>query len=76
MSEKRLYFEAISSWEDSATFVFGSPTDTSLENKEYLIVSVAEEKAVDSYNQNFECTIHLSITQAKKLRNFLMEHLE
>lgn len=37
----------------------------------WLCVSVADEKAVDSYNSTFTCDIHMPPAAAIKLRDFL-----
>ena len=58
MTERHIRFEAESSWEDLATFT--------LQDK-ILCVAVSEEKAIDSYNETFECSIHLSTVQATEL---------
>ena len=39
-----------------------------------LTVAIAEEKPVDSYNETFECTISLPADEAKRLRDYLIEH--
>lgn len=36
-----------------------------------LIVNVAQECAVDSYNQSFECSLHMSLSQTVQLRDWL-----
>lgn len=36
-----------------------------------LMVSVSDEKAVDSYNEVFACEIYLPNAAAKKLRDYL-----
>lgn len=41
-----------------------------------ICISVADEQAVDSYNQSFECSIHLRREQAIKLRDWLSEALD
>ena len=57
-----LHLTASDTWEDCATFA-------KVGNQ--LAVSVSEEKAVDSYNQTFECTIHLSPEQIEQLCKWL-----
>ena len=37
-----------------------------------LVVSVAEEKAVDSYNESFECDLHMTRKQVEQLRDWLL----
>lgn len=39
-----------------------------------MTVSVAEEKAVDSYNQSFECSLTMTDEQAIQLRDWLLNH--
>jgi hypothetical protein len=34
-------------------------------------ISVAQEKAIDSYNDTFECRIELPLEEARKLREWL-----
>jgi hypothetical protein len=36
-----------------------------------LTVSVSEEKAVDSYNESFECTLTMKPEQVQQLRDWL-----
>lgn len=62
-----LHFESASSWEDGVTFAL--PT----QDRFALSISVAEEKAVDSYNQTFVCRCHLTEKQVEKLRHWLNE---
>ena len=50
-------------FEEGATFV--SSDDGT------MTVSVAEEKAVDSYNESFTCTITMTKEQAVTLRDWL-----
>lgn len=38
-----------------------------------LTVAVSEEQAVDSYNDSFECSMHLSKERAERLRDRLCE---
>lgn len=53
--------------EEGATFVL---------NKEgWLLVSVSEEKAMDSYNSSFECTLTMTPSQAAQLRDWLNAHI-
>lgn len=49
--------------EEGATFSF--------DKEGCLLVSVAQEKAVDSYNASFECTLTMSPVQAAQLRDWL-----
>lgn len=77
--DERLHFEAASSQEDSATFAVTDGNgyqifDRDKRKGKHVIVSVAEEKAVDSYNQTFTCSIHLSPSQAINLRDWLSHH--
>jgi hypothetical protein len=44
---------------------------TMLWHKDHLWISVSEEKAMDSYNENFECTIRLPAEAVASLRAFL-----
>lgn len=37
-----------------------------------VCVAVSEEKAVDSYNSTFECTMHLTHEQAIQMRDWLV----
>lgn len=37
-----------------------------------LAVAVSEEHAVDSYNQMFECTRHLTPDEARQLRDWMV----
>lgn len=39
-----------------------------------LTIAVSEEKAMDSYNEAFECSISLDANEAKKLRNYLLKY--
>lgn len=61
-SDSSIRFEAKDTEEDCATFAIVGRS---------LAVSVSEEKAVDSYNQFFECTLHLTIDQIGQLRDWL-----
>lgn len=61
----RIRFEPTSSFEEGADFV---------KHVKGISVSVAEEKAVDSYNQSFECTLTMSDEQAIQLRDWLTLH--
>lgn len=76
--EPRLHFEAKSSWEDGATFAItdgnGEVSGSDKITGKCVAVSVAEEKAVGSYNEWFECTVHLGPDQAKALRDWLIAH--
>ena len=38
-----------------------------------LVVVVSEEKAVDSYNESFECCLDMTAEQAAELRDWLNE---
>jgi len=40
-----------------------------------VCISVAEEQAVDSYNQMFTCSIHLNADQARQLRDWLIRNV-
>ena len=76
--DPRLHFEASGSDEDSATFVFTDQPDI-WDPEDYpkgrvVIVSVAEEQAMDSYNSMFTCSIHLAESQALELRDWLNYH--
>ena len=61
----RIHFEPDSSFEEGADFV---------KHIKGISVSVAEEKAVDSYNASFECTLTMSDEQAMQLRDWLFLH--
>ena len=61
----RLVFEAKHSPEEGVTFVATEAGG--------LSIAVAEEQPMDSYNQTFECTIHLSADNARTLRDWLIE---
>lgn len=58
-------------------FHFEDPRDSQNEVTIYptqgggLYVAVAEERAVDSYNETFNCTIVLTDAEAKRLRDLL-----
>lgn len=41
-----------------------------------IIVSVSDEKAVDSYNAVFECSISLRPDEARKVSRFILDSLE
>lgn len=63
-------------------FRFEDPRDADNEVTIYpnkaggLYISVAQEQAVDSYNQMFECYVTLDGDAAKRLRDYLNEHLK
>ncbi len=40
----------------------------------HLRVGVAEERAMDSYNETFECEAFLPAEDAERLRDFLLHH--
>lgn len=61
----RLVFEAESSVEEGVIFVATEAGG--------LSVAVAEEKPMDSYNETFECTVHLSGDNARLLRDWLID---
>jgi hypothetical protein len=61
-NDNRLVLSAEIYFEDEATFVFEDGK---------LIVSVSEEKAMDSYNEMFECSLHLTAEQTKTLAGWL-----
>jgi hypothetical protein len=67
MDNKRLHIESGYSFEEGATFV-------ALENGG-MSIAVAEEQAVDSYNQSFTCHATLNQEQAVKLRDWLINNL-
>jgi hypothetical protein len=60
-----LILEATESFEEGAGFVWA-------QEKDRLFISVSEEKAVDSYNSSFECTLTATREQAVQLRNWLV----
>lgn len=68
MTDKRLHFEGNHSFEEGSTFVINK--DGGME------VSVAEEQAVDSYNQSFTCHATLSKENAIRLRDWLYDHFK
>ena len=39
-----------------------------------ILIAVTEEKAMDSYNQEFECKLYASAEQATALRDWLLAH--
>jgi hypothetical protein len=63
----RFYWEDPSDW-DNAVVVVATEDDG-------LTIAVAEEKAMDSYNETFECSICLPKAEAIRLRDLLNEHL-
>ncbi len=64
----RMMFQSAHSWEEEAIF--------SIEDNGQLCISVAEELAVDSYNQMFTCSVHLSKSKMRVLRDWLSAMLE
>lgn len=60
---RRLFVEAHDTFEEGATFVIRKDGG--------LTVSVAEEKAVDSYNHSFQCRCKFSREEAIILRDWL-----
>jgi hypothetical protein len=38
-----------------------------------LAISVSEERAVDSYNATFECTLYVSPREARIIRDYLIK---
>lgn len=66
---ERLHMEAEDSYEDSITFSI--EYDAPGGKKGQLCIAVSEEQAVDSYNELFECTIHLTNAQTVMLRDWL-----
>ena len=62
----RIVFESTDSWEDGAVFS---------KHEDGIEIAVAEEHAVDSYNHMFTCHAHLSMTDARRLRDWLNELL-
>lgn len=63
--EKSIRFEPSTSFEEGADFVLCG---------DGIVMSVAEEKAVDSYNHSFECSLTMTKEQAIQLRNWLNFH--
>lgn len=62
---------------DSTRFLVENPRDSSntltvVGDDTGLRIAVADEKAVDSYNQEFECDIDLTIEQSLALRDWLL----
>lgn len=41
-----------------------------------LSIAISDEKAMDSYNQTFECAAFLNRAEAERLRDFLIQELE
>jgi hypothetical protein len=66
MMNEILVLEAESSWEDNLT---------AAKDARGICVSVSQEKAMDSYNETFECSIHLTDEQAKTLLIWLAKHV-
>lgn len=66
---------------DEGVFRWELPTDSSSSvvlfptRGEGVMIAVSEEHAMDSYNQEFECSIHLPEEQAKRLRDLLNQWL-
>ena len=60
-------FSGLNYGEEGATFT--------LDARGLLIVSVSEEKAVDSYNESFECTLTMTPSQVVLLRDWLNKQL-
>jgi hypothetical protein len=60
-----LRLEPSSSFEEGADIV---------KRSEGIIITVAEEKAVDSYNASFECSLTMTDEQAMELRDWLIYH--
>lgn len=60
--DNAIQFESSEMFEDGCTVSF--------ENSK-LVISVAEEQAVDSYNQMFTCSAHLTNNNAVQLRDWL-----
>ncbi len=63
---------------DDKRFHYESPADSENEinistDAGGLEISVADEKAVDSYNQTFECYIYLDKEASARLRDYLNE---
>lgn len=62
-------------------FYFEHPSDSEntvcayVNQRNELTISVAEEQPVDSYNETFECSIHLPIEHARRLRDYLNNNL-
>lgn len=63
MKGPRLFMEAQDSFEEGATFVHDDGK---------LFIVVAEEKAMDSYNQSFQCQLTATPEQARQLRDWLI----
>lgn len=64
MTYERLFIESEHDFEDGATIV--------VRDGGLMTISVAQELAVGSYNQDFECTIRMSAQQARELRDWLV----
>jgi len=72
MTDDRLFLEPRSNWEEGLTASIETEEDGGFfDPATPICISVAEEKAVDSYNQSFTCAMHLSIEQAAQLRDWL-----
>lgn len=61
-------------------FRYENPSDSENEITVYpiaagaLSIAVADQKAMDSYNETIECQISLDLDAAKRLRDYLNEH--
>ena len=62
--EMTLVLEAADAFDDGARFVWDARAGA-------LVCSITQEKAVDSYNQTFECVFSATKEQAIALRDFL-----
>ncbi len=66
----RLFIESGYSFEEGLTAAINPHSD-----KGPIYLSIAEEQAVDSYNEHFTCSIYLTIEKAIRLRNWLDEQI-
>lgn len=64
-SETLLHLESNDTFEEGADFELAG---------DGIVVSVSEEKAVDSYNQSFTCSLTMNRAQAVQLRDWLNRH--
>lgn len=62
VKDNAIFFEPSECFEEGATFALCG---------DGLLVSVAQEKAVDSDNQSFECCLHMTAEQVCKLRDWI-----
>lgn len=61
-TERRLVLESPAAIDEGATFVWDGET---------LSISVAQDTAIDSYNEMIECCLTASLDQARQLKDWL-----